>query len=147
MKLKNLIPIKEIEFNSQKELDNYKKIHKVRKGTTLKIRSVPTQIKRTIKKGAHSLAKNWNKLSDKIGDKAADAAISTNRVIKKAMDWQDENIDEGVCERLPNEEINDFLTRCANSIYNPIGSVAQRSNVPLAMKKKIVIPIPIKKNK
>ncbi len=56
-------------------------------------------------------------------------------------------MDEGVCERLPNESDNDFLTRCANSIYNPIGSVAQRSNVPLAMKKKIVIPIPIKKNK
>jgi hypothetical protein len=54
-------------------------------------------------------------------------------------------LEEGVCERLPNETDNEFLTRCANSIYNPIGSVAQRSNVPLAMKKKIVIPIPIKK--
>jgi|LakMenEpi03Aug12_release.lakeMendotaPanAssembly.Ray.scaffolds.fasta_scaffold30439_14 hypothetical protein len=54
-------------------------------------------------------------------------------------------LEEGVCERLPNETDNEFLTRCANDIYNPIGSVAQRSNVPLAMKKKIVIPIPIKK--
>jgi hypothetical protein len=54
-------------------------------------------------------------------------------------------LEEGVCERLPNETDNEFLTRCANQIYNPIGSVAQRSNVPLAMKKKIVIPIPIKK--
>lgn len=55
-------------------------------------------------------------------------------------------MEEGVCERLPNESDNDFLTRCANSIYNPIGSVAQRSNVPLVMKKKIVVPIPIKGN-
>ena len=54
-------------------------------------------------------------------------------------------LEEGVCERLPNETDNEFLTRCANQIYNPIGSVADRSNVPLAMKKKIVIPIPIKK--
>lgn len=54
-------------------------------------------------------------------------------------------LEEGVCERLPNETDNEFLTRCANQIYNPIGSVTQRSNVPFAMKKKIVIPIPIKK--
>ena len=54
-------------------------------------------------------------------------------------------LEEGHCERLPDESDNDFLTRCANSIYNPIGSVRDRSNVPLAMKKKIVIPIPIKK--
>lgn len=51
------------------------------------------------------------------------------------------------CERLDGESDEDFLTRCANQIYNPIGSVADRSNVPLAMKKKIVVPIPIKKNK
>jgi hypothetical protein len=54
-------------------------------------------------------------------------------------------MDEGVCERLPNESDNEFLTRCANQIYNPIGSLAQRSNVGLAMKKRIVVPIPIKK--
>lgn len=54
-------------------------------------------------------------------------------------------MEEGVCERLPNETDNEFLTRCANQIYNPIGSVTDRSNVPLAMKKRIVIPIPIKK--
>ena len=54
---------------------------------------------------------------------------------------------EGKCERLPNESEEDFLTRCGNQMYNPIGSVTQRSNVPLALKKKIVIPIPIKKNK
>ena len=53
---------------------------------------------------------------------------------------------EGVCERLPNESDNDFVSRCANQIYNPIGSIAQRSNVPLAMKKKIVVPIPIKRS-
>ncbi len=56
-------------------------------------------------------------------------------------------MEEGVCERLPNESDDEFVSRCANSIYNPIGSVSDRSNVPLAMKKKIVIPIPIKKNK
>jgi hypothetical protein len=52
---------------------------------------------------------------------------------------------EGHCERLPDEGDNDFLTRCGNSFYGPIGSVEDRSNIPLAMKKKIVVPIPIKK--
>ena len=55
-------------------------------------------------------------------------------------------LEEQHCERLDGESDEDYLTRCANQIFNPIGSVAQRSNVPLAMKKKIVIPIPIKKN-
>jgi len=52
---------------------------------------------------------------------------------------------EGHCERLPDESDEDYLTRCANKDFNPFGSVADRSNVPLAMKKKIVVPIPIKK--
>jgi hypothetical protein len=47
---------------------------------------------------------------------------------------------EGQCERLPNETDEDFLTRCGNQQFGPIGSVGDRSNVPLAMKKKIVIP-------
>jgi hypothetical protein len=53
---------------------------------------------------------------------------------------------EGYCERLPNETDEDYLTRCANKNYNQFGSVGDRSNIPLAMKKKIVVPIPIKKN-
>lgn len=53
---------------------------------------------------------------------------------------------EGHCERLPNENDEDYLTRCANQSFSPIGSVGDRSNVPLAMKKKIVVPIPIKRN-
>jgi hypothetical protein len=52
---------------------------------------------------------------------------------------------EGHCERLPNESDEDYLTRCGNEFYGPIGSVEDRSNVPLAMKKKIVVPTPIKK--
>jgi hypothetical protein len=52
---------------------------------------------------------------------------------------------EGHCERLPNESDEDYLTRCGNKFYGPIGSVEDRSNVPLAMKKKIVVPTPIKK--
>ena len=52
---------------------------------------------------------------------------------------------EGHCERLPNESDDDFLTRCGNEQYGPIGSVEDRSNLPIAMKKKIVVPIPIKK--
>ena len=55
-------------------------------------------------------------------------------------------LEEGHCERLEGESDEDFLTRCANSIFNPIGSVADRSNVPLVMKKKIVVPIPIKRS-
>jgi len=47
---------------------------------------------------------------------------------------------EGHCERLPNESDEDYLTRCGNQQFNPIGSVADRSNIPLAMKKKIIIP-------
>ena len=51
---------------------------------------------------------------------------------------------EGKCERLPDESDEDYLTRCGNEFYGPIGSVEDRSNIPLAMKKKIVVPIPIK---
>jgi hypothetical protein len=47
---------------------------------------------------------------------------------------------EGHCERLPNESDEDYLTRCGNQQFNPIGSVADRSNLPYAMKKRIVIP-------
>jgi hypothetical protein len=52
---------------------------------------------------------------------------------------------ESKCERLPDESDEDYLTRCGNEFYGPIGSVEDRSNVPLAMKKKIVVPVPIKK--
>ena len=47
---------------------------------------------------------------------------------------------EGHCERLEGESDEDYLTRCGNQQFNPIGSVTDRSNIPLAMKKKIVIP-------
>jgi hypothetical protein len=47
---------------------------------------------------------------------------------------------EGHCERLPNESDEDYLIRCGNQQFNPIGSVADRSNLPYAMKKRIVIP-------
>lgn len=47
---------------------------------------------------------------------------------------------EGHCERLPNESDEDYLTRCGNQQFSPVGSVADRSNIPLAMKTKIVIP-------
>jgi hypothetical protein len=53
---------------------------------------------------------------------------------------------EGHCERLPDESDEDYLTRCGNKDFNPFGSVRDRSNIPLTMKKKIVVPIPIKKN-
>jgi hypothetical protein len=55
------------------------------------------------------------------------------------------NVYEGHCERLPDESDEDYLTRCGNQQFNPFGSVADRSNIPLTMKKKIVVPIPIKK--
>jgi hypothetical protein len=51
---------------------------------------------------------------------------------------------EGHCERLPDESDEDYLTRCSNSIFNLPGNISQRSNIPNAMKKKIVVPIPIK---
>ena len=53
---------------------------------------------------------------------------------------------EGHCEQEEGESDEDFLTRCGNEMYNNIGSVSQRSNLPNAMKKKIVVPIPIKNN-
>jgi hypothetical protein len=53
---------------------------------------------------------------------------------------------EGKCERLPDETDEDYLTRCSNSVFNLPGTTSQRSNLPNAMKKKIVIPIPIKTN-
>lgn len=51
---------------------------------------------------------------------------------------------EGHCEREPDESDEDYLTRCSNSIFNLPGTISQRSNLPNAMKKKIVVPIPIK---
>ena len=47
--------LKEIEFDSQKELDAYKKAHNVRKGTELKVRSPlnPGKIGRSISKALH----------------------------------------------------------------------------------------------
>lgn len=51
---------------------------------------------------------------------------------------------EGNCERLSDESDEDYLTRCSNSVFNLPGNISQRSNLPNVMKKKIVIPIPIK---
>jgi hypothetical protein len=51
---------------------------------------------------------------------------------------------EGHCERLPDESDEDYLTRCSNSVFDLPGNISQRSNIPNAMKKKIVVPIPIK---
>jgi hypothetical protein len=56
------------------------------------------------------------------------------------------DLEEGVCERLPDETDNEFLTRCANRIYQPKGSLAQNANAPVVMKKRVVVPIPIKGN-
>ena len=52
---------------------------------------------------------------------------------------------EGHCERKPDESDEDYLTRCSNSVFDLPGNIAKRSNIPNAMKKKIVVPIPIKK--
>ena len=51
---------------------------------------------------------------------------------------------EGHCERLPDESDEDYLNRCGNDMFNLPGNISQRSNLPNAMKKKIVVPIPIK---
>lgn len=53
---------------------------------------------------------------------------------------------EGHCERLPDEDDETYLTRCGNDMFNQQFGISQLSNVPNVMKKKIVIPIPIKKN-
>jgi hypothetical protein len=53
---------------------------------------------------------------------------------------------EGHCEREPGESDEDFLTRCGNSMWDRFGSIQQLSNIPLAMKKQIVVPTPIKPN-
>jgi hypothetical protein len=50
------------------------------------------------------------------------------------------------CKREEGESDGDFLTRCGNDMWRKFGTISQKSNIPLAMKQKIVVPIPIKKN-
>lgn len=47
--------------------------------------------------------------------------------------------------RLPDESDDDYLTRISNQIYQPIGNVNQRSNLPNVIKTNVVIPKQIKK--
>ena len=45
---------------------------------------------------------------------------------------------EGVCEREPGESDSDYLTRCGNQQYKPLGSITDRSNIPLPLKRDII---------
>jgi len=53
---------------------------------------------------------------------------------------------EGHCAKEPGESDEDFLTRCGNQGWMPVGNINQRSNLPGAMKTKIVVPIKNNKN-
>lgn len=50
-------------------------------------------------------------------------------------------------DRLPDESDEDYLTRIGNQLYQPVGNINQRSNLPNMMRRNVVIPKPIKKNK
>ena len=47
---------------------------------------------------------------------------------------------EGHCERLPDESDEDYLQRCGNDMWNQQFGISQLSNIPHAMKTKIVVP-------
>jgi hypothetical protein len=53
---------------------------------------------------------------------------------------------EGHCKREDGESDEDFLTRCGNEPWMPVGNINQRSNLPGAMKVKMVVPIKNSKN-
>jgi len=69
--------LNELEFDSQKELDAYKKSHKVRPGTQLKLAPLATRAGHAIKKGA---AKVGDKISNTVGK-----ALYTTKVGNAAM--------------------------------------------------------------
>lgn len=69
--------LNELEFDSQKELDAYKKAHKVRKGTQLKVRSTTDKIGNALNKGFSKVEKGLDKFSKtKVGKK-----------LDKGLDW------------------------------------------------------------
>ena len=79
----------EMEFDSQEELDDYKKKHKIRPDTKLKVRSKAQKLGNSIKKGV-------KKLGRKVYNAASDANdwVQTKGVDKAydAMDWLDRKL-------------------------------------------------------
>jgi len=69
--------LNELEFDSQKELDAYKKAHKVRPGTQLKLAPLATRAGHAIKKGAEKVG---NKVMNTVGK-----ALYTTKVGNAAM--------------------------------------------------------------
>ena len=47
---------------------------------------------------------------------------------------------EGRCERLPDEGDEDYLTRCGNQPWSPIGTPSQRSNLPNPLRRGGITP-------
>jgi hypothetical protein len=69
--------LNELEFNSQKELDAYKKSHKVRKGTKLTVAPLTKRIGNAVSKGA---AKVGDKVMNTVGK-----ALYTTKLGNAAM--------------------------------------------------------------
>jgi len=86
IKLKDLI--NEIEFDSQKELDDYKKSHKVRKGTVLKVRTTKQKIGRALHKGAEK----WYNAMDKVANTKVGSKVVKG--VEKGMDWIEKQLDK-----------------------------------------------------
>ena len=86
--LNELDIVTEIEFDSQEELDDYKKKHKVRKGTVLKVRTTKQKIGRALHKGAEK----WYNAMDKVAKTKVGSKVVKG--VEKGMDWIEKQLDK-----------------------------------------------------
>jgi hypothetical protein len=80
--------LNELEFDSQKELDDYKKKHKVRKGTELKVRSTKDKINRGITK----VAQKYHNVLDKVFNTKGGKIVT--RGVERGADWLEKQLDK-----------------------------------------------------
>ena len=80
--------INELEFDSQKELDTYKKAHKVRKGTQLKVRNTKQKIGKALVKGANQ----WHNAVDKVAKTKVGSKLVKG--VEKGLDWIEKQLDK-----------------------------------------------------
>ena len=91
IKLKSLINkdiLNELQFDSQKELDDYKKKHKVRKGTELKVRSTKDKIGR----GVTKVAQKYHNVLDKVFNTKGGRILTKG--VERGADWLEKQLDK-----------------------------------------------------
>jgi hypothetical protein len=95
--------LNELEFDSQKELDAYKKAHKVRKGTQLKVRSTGDKIGRALTKGAEAYNRGVGNVffGNKVGRTATKGIARVINAVAKVLGQDD-------ADKLTDKEIDNI---------------------------------------